>query len=108
MCYKRLAKVYLPPGGCLFGSRKCYNLTYRSQKQHDKNVTALLKNPAMMRLLEKRIDAGDIKACGLVIRAAMKGLRNSEDCPPAVEGRGSDKRACKTENNCLIVVGAYQ
>lgn len=71
-CYKKVAKLYLPLGGRRFGCRKCHDLTYRSQKQHDKTLDKYLKSPAMMRVLSQRVEAGDINACGLVIRAAMK------------------------------------
>ena len=71
-CYKKVAKLYLPPQAQRFGCRKCHDLTYRSQKQHDKNVTALLKSPAMMHQLKARIEAGDLKACDLAFRASVK------------------------------------
>jgi len=32
-CDERVGKLYLPPNGKYFGCRKCYNLTYRSQKE---------------------------------------------------------------------------
>lgn len=71
-CGRRVGKLYLPPNSTYFGRRHCHNLTYRSQKEHDKSVDALLKSPAMRRLLEARIEAGDLKACDLAFRASMK------------------------------------
>jgi hypothetical protein len=35
-CGRRVAKLYLPPGGRFFGCRHCYDLTYTScQKSHE-------------------------------------------------------------------------
>ena len=39
-CAKRVRKLYLPPGGRVFGCRPCYRLTHRSAQQHDKRVDA--------------------------------------------------------------------
>jgi len=47
-CSRRVGKLYLPPRAEYFGCRHCYNLTYRSQKEHDKRVDALLKNPELL------------------------------------------------------------
>jgi len=44
-CRKRVSKLYLPPGGKLFGCRSCYRLTYRSVQEHNGRVAALLKDP---------------------------------------------------------------
>jgi hypothetical protein len=34
-CYRRVGKLYLPPGAKYFGCRKCHDLTYRScQEAH--------------------------------------------------------------------------
>lgn len=32
-CNRRAAKLYLPPGGDVFGCRPCHNLTYRSSQE---------------------------------------------------------------------------
>jgi hypothetical protein len=45
-CNRRVDKLYLPPGGCYFGCRHCYRLTYRSVQEHDKRIDALRRNPA--------------------------------------------------------------
>lgn len=40
-CEKRVAKLFLPPGGRYFGCRHCHHLTYRSSQESDKRVSAL-------------------------------------------------------------------
>ena len=40
-CNRRVAKVYLPPGGRHFGCRHCHELTYQSSQESDKRVSAL-------------------------------------------------------------------
>jgi hypothetical protein len=47
-CDRRVAKLYLPPGGRYFGCRECYRLTYRSAQEHDARVGALLKDPGAL------------------------------------------------------------
>lgn len=42
-CGRRVAKLYLPPGGSFYGCRHCYDLTYRSSQESDKRVSALRK-----------------------------------------------------------------
>ena len=46
-CRRRVGNLYLPPGSKYFGCRHCYNLTYRSCKEHDKRVDPILKNPGL-------------------------------------------------------------
>lgn len=41
VCRRRVAKLYLPPGGRHFGCRHCHDLTYCSSQESDKRVTAL-------------------------------------------------------------------
>jgi hypothetical protein len=50
-CNRRVAKLYVPPGGRYFGCRHCYRLTYRSAQEHDKRVDALRENPAALRAI---------------------------------------------------------
>lgn len=38
-CRRRVGTLYLPPDARYFGCRHCYNLTYRSRKQHDKKMS---------------------------------------------------------------------
>jgi len=47
-CRQRVGKLFLPPGCKYFGCKRCYNLTYQCQKEHDKRVDALLRNPEML------------------------------------------------------------
>ncbi len=44
-CQRRIGRLYLPRDGRYFGCRKCYNLTYRSQRTHNKKNDALMKLP---------------------------------------------------------------
>ena len=68
-CNRRVGRLYLPPGGQYFGCRHCYNLTYRSQKEHDKTADFLRKNPA---ILLSRLEKGDIKAALAVFKFMPK------------------------------------
>lgn len=71
-CNRRVSKLYLPPGGKYFGCRTCHNLTYRSCKEHDKRVDALLRNPQQVAdLLKKR----DPTASLLVMKAYLKAIK---------------------------------
>ena len=71
-CNRRVAKLYLPPGGRYFGCRHCYNLTYQCQKEHDKKVDLILKNPAYMDHLGEMVKAGNVKAALLVMKAFFR------------------------------------
>jgi len=44
VCNRRVGVLYLG-GGKYFGCRHCYDLTYRSCKEHDKRIDFLCKNP---------------------------------------------------------------
>ncbi|MGB7062817.1 MAG: hypothetical protein WBF13_10770 [Candidatus Zixiibacteriota bacterium] len=44
-CSRRVGKLYLPGNATYFGCRDCYNLTYRSCKEHSSHVSALEKLP---------------------------------------------------------------
>lgn len=68
-CGRRVAKLYLPPGGKYFGCRHCYNLTYTSCKEHDKRVDALTKNPE---LLLAQMRGNDLKGSLLALKAYTK------------------------------------
>jgi len=72
-CRRRVGKLYLPPGGPYFGCRHCYNLTYRSCREHDKRVDHLVKNPE---LLEAIARSGNIKKFGLVLSALHKRIND--------------------------------
>jgi len=58
-CRRRVAKLYVPPGGHLFGCRHCYDLTYKSSQESDKRVSAL-KRAMLAGTLDPRdlFDAG--------------------------------------------------
>jgi hypothetical protein len=68
-CRRRVAKLYLPPGGKYFGCRHCYNLTYRSCKEHDKRVDAIVKNP---KLLRAYLGGNNLKGLMLAWKAEQK------------------------------------
>jgi hypothetical protein len=71
-CNRRVGVLYLG-GGKYFGCRHCYNLTYRSCKEHDKRVSALLKNPyALLSMLESKDPKKSLLA--LKVGFKMKGL----------------------------------
>lgn len=50
-CKRRVGKLYLPSGGRYFGCRHCYDLTYRSSQESDKQVQAL-KRLGMLAILQ--------------------------------------------------------
>jgi len=64
-CQRRAGKLYLPPGGKYFGCRQCYNLTYSSQKDHDKTADFYRKNPAV---LLHRLENDDPKAALVALK----------------------------------------
>lgn len=52
-CQRRVAKLYLPPGGKYFGCRHCYGLTYRSSQEHYQRADELAKDPhALLQAIE--------------------------------------------------------
>jgi hypothetical protein len=71
-CNRRVAKLFLPPGGRYFGCRHCYNLTYKCQKEHNKKVDFLLKNPALLDRMCDHVELLDIKSLMRLTKAAMK------------------------------------
>jgi len=73
VCRRRVAKLYLPPGGKCFGCRHCYNRTYESCKEHDKRVDVLAKLSS--HALLKLIRCGSNGQALLAPKAGMKGLR---------------------------------
>ena len=68
-CNKKVAKLYLPPGGAYFGCRNCYNLTYRCQKAHDSRLDRLLKNP---NAFKSKWNSDNPKDSHLALRAYMR------------------------------------
>jgi len=47
-CRNRVAVLYSPHQRDKFLCRRCHNLTYKSQKEHDSRVDNLLKSPALL------------------------------------------------------------
>ena len=74
-CQKRVGVLYLPPGGSYFGCRYCYNLTYRSQKEHDGRVDKLMATPE---LLARLSNDENPRRSFLALKAYMKILRRFE------------------------------
>ena len=68
-CNRRVAKIYLPPGSKYFGCRHCYNLTYKSCKEHDKRFDAIMKHPE---LLMEYVNSDSLRKNLMGERLAMK------------------------------------
>jgi hypothetical protein len=68
-CQRRIGKLYLPPGGCYYGCRHCYDLTYTSCQQHDKRVDWLRKTPEALRLLAEHPEGASLTQLGLILKA---------------------------------------
>jgi len=53
-CDRRVGKLYMPSGGTQFACRICYDLTYRSSREHNKRLDVFLRHPPeeLVRLLE--------------------------------------------------------
>jgi hypothetical protein len=81
-CDRRVAKLYLPPGGRNFGCRECYKLTYRSAQEHDARVGALLKDPAALEAGLQRglsdMSPGGMRRAFLLLKASGERLRRLE------------------------------
>lgn len=69
-CNRRVGILYLG-GDKYFGCRHCYNLTYRSCKEHDKRLSGLLKNPE---LLMSYLNSKNSSKSLLAIKAGLKYL----------------------------------
>jgi hypothetical protein len=68
-CRKRVRVLYRPRLDCLFGCRNCYNLTYRSSREHDQRLDRLLRLPPNE---FSRILAGeDLRRSLLAVRAMI-------------------------------------
>jgi hypothetical protein len=73
-CRRRIAKLYLPPGGRYFGCRHCYRLTYKSAQEHDKRVDWFRRNPdALNDVLRKGPKGMSIADLTVVIKALRFG-----------------------------------
>jgi len=69
-CGRRVGKLYLPGNGTYFGCRHCYNLTYKSCKEHDSRVSGLMKLPPGQ--LEALLKSRNPKTTLLAAKAALK------------------------------------
>jgi hypothetical protein len=75
-CGRRVAVLYLVPGGQTFGCRACFNLTYRSVQEHDARIDRLLRLPQgrFMRIFE----SGSPAERSLALRAIPRLRRKLE------------------------------
>lgn len=73
-CRRRVGCLFLPPGGRYFGCRHCYNLTYRCQKEHNKELDALMKLP--LDELARQMDPS--KGISRSLRALEAGFRHMQ------------------------------
>lgn len=71
-CNRKVAKLYLTPNEKYFGCRHCYNLTYKCQKEQNKRVNALLKNPALFDRLCDNVELLDVKILGHLLKASLR------------------------------------
>lgn len=80
-CGQRVGKLYLPPGGRSFKCRHCYNLTYRSAQQAN-------KEQARYKLLARHDPQGLLRALAEA-RLAAAGINPCDGCrnmPPKKRG----------------------
>lgn len=68
-CGRRVGKLFLPPGERRFACRACHNLTYRSCKEHDKRVDALVRSPFK---LEELLNSKNPRKVYPALRAALR------------------------------------
>lgn len=71
-CNRRVAKLFLPPGGRYFGCRHCHDLTYKGQKEHNRKVDMLLKNPDLMERLCKTPELLNVRTLGVLLKACFR------------------------------------
>jgi hypothetical protein len=69
-CGKRVAKLYLPPGGRRFACRHCWRLTYRSTQLHNSRRDRLRSDPLAL-LVELRRPRPSLAA----LQVALEGVR---------------------------------
>lgn len=70
VCNRRVGVLYLG-NGKYFGCRHCYHLTYRSQKEHDKRIDVLVKNPELL-LSRMKGEDGNLRGSLLALKAYFK------------------------------------
>ncbi len=68
-CRRRVAILYIPPGGAAFACRTCYRLIYFSARKHDARVDALIRggSAAIAAAFE-----GSLTARGLALKAYQR------------------------------------
>jgi hypothetical protein len=70
-CSRRAAKLYEPWEMAEYKCRSCHNLIYRAQKEHDKRVDRLLKDPLLLHELSLNRNLKDSQEL-VIIKALMK------------------------------------
>ena len=59
-------------GQQLFGCRQCHNLTYKCQKEHNRKVDVLMKNPVLFDRLCNNVEMLDVKTLAVLLKACMR------------------------------------
>lgn len=67
-CGKRVSRLYLPPGGQIFGCRSCHYLTYKSAQTHDPRPYELARDIDAM---ENALHSGNFRQQMLGARALL-------------------------------------
>ena len=70
LCGRRVGKLYLPPRECQFACRNCYNLTYRSTKEHNKRLDDFRRLPP--EALTRALNSPDWNTRFLAFSAALR------------------------------------
>lgn len=73
-CERTVMRLYLPPGGQIFGCRHCYDLRYQDSQTHDRRVDVLMRDPL---LLQSALQSSDIKLAMLGVTAVTKLARRA-------------------------------
>jgi hypothetical protein len=68
-CGRRVAKLYLPPGGRYYGCRHCHRLTYMSRQGHDKRVDALRRDPAALAAIVDNLEGASLVEIARALKA---------------------------------------
>ncbi len=83
-CKRRVLQLYLPPGGRVFGCRKCHGLTYRICQEHDRRIDTFVQNPYLMKIA---LDSGDLKMSLLAAKACAYLLKRLNRSRPVARRR---------------------
>ncbi len=68
-CGRRVGKLNLPRGETYFRCRACYDLTYRSVKEHDKRVDELIGELPLALIIAQALYSPNLPASLLALRA---------------------------------------